>query len=225
MEAASAALAASTAATAASSIAVASPSPLGMQKLMNHDQACVTPASARTVHAMDPEDYVSRSWTERPSVAPPPSAAGSVAAWGAAVKGPAPSPSAAGLSAAWRAAAEGDESMKRLMRPRRWSPEEDDAMLKAHVLQGNRWSAIADSLPGRSRSHLEVKVRFRFSVEGVQRKCGHFIEPTLVLISTLSLATNLPEPLVLDDPHQALLLHSPRPVHSVLLRRPLQQGA
>ena len=49
-------------------------------------------------------------------------------------------------------------SSRKALRPKRWSVEEDDAMLRAHVREGNRWGAIAEALPGRMRTQLEVKV-------------------------------------------------------------------
>ena len=41
--------------------------------------------------------------------------------------------------------------------PKRWSPEEEEALVQAHISEGNRWGSIAQLLPG-GRTHLEVKV-------------------------------------------------------------------
>ena len=44
-----------------------------------------------------------------------------------------------------------------LGRKRRWSPEEEEALVHAHITEGNRWGTIAQRLPG-GRTHLEIKV-------------------------------------------------------------------
>ena len=42
--------------------------------------------------------------------------------------------------------------------PKRWSKEEENALVLAHVEEGNRWGSIAERLTG-GRTQLEVKVR------------------------------------------------------------------
>lgn len=75
-----------------------------------------------------------------------------------------------------------------------WTPEEDETLIRAHRLAGNRWTAIAEHLPGRPA--LSIKNRWHWLCRRGQPKLRGS-PPDIV--ERMKPGHRVFEPLVLDD--------------------------
>jgi hypothetical protein len=85
-----------------------------------------------------------------------------------------------------------------------WTADEDAVLIRNHAIAGNRWTAIATHLPG--RSSLQVKNRWNWLKRhdaGIERvmpfpQMSFRMEPTLDVIERRP-AQRILEPIVIDD--------------------------